>query len=291
MSDVVELSVRQARRVALAAQGFTTTRPTGRVDRRHFRRVLQQLATVQLDSINVITRSHELVFFSRLGHFDREALTRWLWSSREVFEYWGHEASLHPVERHPFLRWRMAEPHQWGLSERAGGHAEMLEQTRRTILTRGPVSIGDLHDATGDRRNGDPWWGWTPTKQLAEHLFWTGEITATRRNGFERAYLPPEKWLPAEVLGAATPSPEEAQRRLLLLAARSHGVGTARDLADYYRLPVRSATALLHHMVDDGDLLPAQVEGGGAPPRRHPPPPPPPPAAEAAGGGRPAARI
>src|ERR687894_1798372 len=114
MAAPSDISRRDARRVALAAQGFADKRPAGRVDSRHFRRVLDRLATVQIDSVNVITRSHELVFFSRLGPYDREALSRWLWRSREVFEYWGHEASLHPMARHPLLRWRMAEEHQWG---------------------------------------------------------------------------------------------------------------------------------------------------------------------------------
>ena len=107
MDSPAEISLRDARRIALSAQGFGVRRPKGRIDRRHFRRVLEQLATVQIDSVNVLTRSHELVFFARLGPYDRAALTKWLWSSREVFEYWGHEASLHPVQRHPLFRWRM----------------------------------------------------------------------------------------------------------------------------------------------------------------------------------------
>jgi hypothetical protein len=106
MAGPSEMSLRDARRVALSAQGFAARRPQGRVDSRHFRRVLDRLGTVQLDSVNVLTRSHELVFFARLGPYDRAALTRWLWRSREVFEYWGHEASLHPVERQPLFRWR-----------------------------------------------------------------------------------------------------------------------------------------------------------------------------------------
>ena len=128
---MIDISLRDARRIALAAQGFAARRPTGRVDRRHFRRVLDQVSTVQLDSVNVITRSHELVFFARLGNYDRAALTKWLWSSREVFEYWGHEASLHPVERHPLFRWRMAKGHAWG------GVREAAEATERLSAPRG----------------------------------------------------------------------------------------------------------------------------------------------------------
>src|SRR5262245_38321545 len=106
-SNATPMSRRDARRVALSAQGFAERRPTGRVDSRHFRKVLTRLGTVQLGSVNVLSRSHELVFFARLGPYDRDALSRWLWGSRQVFEYWGHEASLHPVDRHPLLRWRM----------------------------------------------------------------------------------------------------------------------------------------------------------------------------------------
>ena len=144
----VEMSRRDARRVALAAQGFADKRPTGRVDSRHFRRVLDRLATVQIDSVNVITRSHELVFFARLGPYDRTALNRWLWESRQVFEYWGHEASLHPVARHPLLRWRMAGDHPWGgVRTSARDNPEMVESALVEIAARGPVSIGDA--ATG----------------------------------------------------------------------------------------------------------------------------------------------
>jgi uncharacterized protein YcaQ len=256
------MSSRDARRIALAAQGFARPRPTRRIDRRHFRRVLGQVATVQLDSVNVLTRSHELVFFARLGAYSREALTRWLWSSGEVFEYWGHEASVHPVARHGLLRWRMSSDHSWGgIRNVAAQNPEMIETIRRAVLHEGPLTIGQLEAINGDGRRGETWWGWSRTKRGVEYLFWKGEVAATRRSGFERIYLAPESWLPAEILHAPTPGKDEAQRALLLEAAQAIGVGTARDLADYFRMPVADATACLNHLVADGELVPARVDG------------------------------
>ena len=258
----VEMSRREARRVALAAQGFTDPRPSGRVDRRHFRRVLDRVATVQVDSVNVLTRTHELVFFARLGPYDRDALTRWLWGSREVFEYWGHEASLHPVERYPLLRWRMAGGHAWGgIRRSARDNPDLVAAALAEIAVKGPVPIGDLDvNRRAPRREGH-WWGWGDGKRVVEHLFFGGEVTATRRNGFTRHYMLPEQWLPAAVLAAAPPPEDEARRELLLLAAAAHGVGTARDLADYYRLNVPDARPVLEALVADGALVPVQVEG------------------------------
>jgi uncharacterized protein YcaQ len=258
----VDLSLRDARRVALAAQGFAARRPAGRVDRRHFRRVLDQLATVQLDSVNVIARSHELVFFARLGAYDRAALTRWLWSSREVFEYWGHEASLHPIERHPLFRWRMARGGRWeSMGTAADANPELTRHILADIVANGPVSVSELESQQGQERRKSSWWGWSDGKRIAEFLFATGQVTATRRNGFDRVYLDPERWFPPELLATPGPPIEDAHRALVLLAAQSLGVGTARDLADYYRLPARSTALILDDLVAEGLLLPARVEG------------------------------
>jgi uncharacterized protein YcaQ len=267
---LTDISLRDARRVALAAQGFTDARPRGRVDRRHFRRVLDRLATVQLDSVNVVTRSHELVFFARLGPYDRDALSRWLWGSREVFEYWGHEASLHPAERQPLLRWRMAGEHAWGGVRRvARDNPELVTVALAEVAERGPVVIGDLDVHRSSPRT-ESWWGWGEGKRVVEHLFHTGQVTAVRRNGFSRAYLLPERWLPADVLAAPTPAEADARRELLLIAARAHGIGTARDLADYYRLNVPAAAQLLAGLAADGALVPVRVEGWRQPAYLHP---------------------
>ncbi|HEX6417252.1 MAG TPA: crosslink repair DNA glycosylase YcaQ family protein [Acidimicrobiales bacterium] len=265
------MRLRDARRIALAAQGFAARRPQGRVDRRHFRRVLHQLATVQLDSVNVLTRSHELVFFARLGAYDRGALARWLWGSREVFEYWGHEASLHPVDRHPLFRWRMAGDHAWaGIRRSAGDNADLVAAALAEVAERGPVPIGDLDVHRRAPRTATSWWGWGDGKRVVEHLFHKGEITAIRRNGFTRSYLLPERWIPADVLARPTPDADDARRELLLLAARAHGVGTARDLADYYRINVPAAAKLLAGLAADGALEPVRVEGWRQPAYLHP---------------------
>ena len=262
MNAPVEMSLRDARRVALAAQGFADPRPTGRADRRHFRRVLDRLATVQIDSVNVITRSHELVFFARLGPYDRDALTRWLWSSREVFEYWGHEASLHPVERWPLLRWRMAGGHQWGGVRRSvRDNPELVAAALAEIAARGPIPIGEMEVNRQAPRKEGSWWGWGDGKRVVEALFYNGDITAVRRNGFTRWYMLPERWLPAEHLAATGVTDVEARRALLLLGARAHGVGTARDLADYFRLNVPAARPLVEELAAEGALIPVRVEG------------------------------
>jgi hypothetical protein len=271
VADPVEISRRDARRIAIAAQGLAEPRPSGRVDRRHFRKVLDRLATVQLDSVNVLARSHELVFFSRLGPYDRAGLTRWLWGSHEVFEYWGHEASLHPVERQPLLRWRMANDHAWGgVSRSAQQNPEMVASALAEIAARGPIGVGDLEVHRDAPRKSESWWGWGDGKRVVEHLFWTGEVTAVRRNGFARAYMLPERWFPADVLAAPTPATADAWKQLLLVAARAHGVGTARDLADYYRLNVPRATPLLAELAAEGALVPARVEGWAQPAYLHP---------------------
>jgi uncharacterized protein YcaQ len=271
MTAPVQMSLRDARRVALVAQGFSDPRPTGRVDRRHFRRVLDRLATVQLDSVNVLARSHELVFFSRLGAYDRDALTRWLWQSREVFEYWGHMASLHPVERYPLLRWRMAEGHAWlGVRRSARDKPDLVSAALAEITARGPVPIGELDVNRQAPRREASWWGWGDGKRVVEHLFYAGEVTAVRRNGFTRHYMLPSLWLPADVLAAEPPPDREAWRRLLLVAAAAHGIGTARDLADYYRLNVPAARPLVAELAAEGELIPVQVEGWSEPAYLHP---------------------
>jgi uncharacterized protein YcaQ len=263
------LRLAEARRIALQAQGFGDRRPSGRVDRRHLRRVLQRVGAVQVDSVNVLTRSHELPFLARLGPYPRRALADWLWGSGEVFEYWGHEASLLPVELQPLLRWRMQreQGHAWkGVATFMRTHPGLAEEILRAVAERGPVTLGEL-DHLGDAvkrskpRTGDMW-NWTPAKKAVEWLFWRGEVAAVRNPvTFERHYVLPEQVVPAAVLAAPTPDPDDAQKALLLLAARSHGVGTARHLADYHRLNIVQSRRLLGELVADGALRQVQVEG------------------------------
>jgi uncharacterized protein YcaQ len=257
---VERLTLAQARRIALGAQGFAEPRPTGRVDARHLRRALDRVGVLQIDSVNVLVRSYELPLFARLGPYPRPLLTDLIERRRELFEYWAHEASFVPVELHPLLRWRMdaAGTESWGHMQWIQRDlpdyvAAVLEEVRH----RGPIAASELSD--GGEKSG-PWWGWSKGKAALERLFWAGQITSSGRGpNFERRYDLPERVLPAAVLDAPTPPIEEAHRQLLLRAAKHHGVGTARDLADYFRIKVPTALPRLHELVEQRALVPVQV--------------------------------
>ena len=258
-----QLSQAQARRVALAAQGFADRPPEGPPDRRHLRRVLGRTQLLQVDSVNVFERAHYLPAFSRLGAYPTGLLDDLAYRRRELFEYWGHEASLLPVALHPLLRWRMARAEAgetgWGrvralARERPGFVADVL----RRVEDEGPVGAGALREAP---RTPGSWWSWDDTKLALEHLFWAGRISTAHRRSFERVYDLTERVLPAPVLALPTPTRFDAQRELLVLAARSHGVGTARDLRDYFRLPPADAAEAQASLVEDGRLVALAVEG------------------------------
>ena len=261
------LSLAQARRVALAAQGFTDARPSGVPDRRALRRVVGRTGVFQIDSVNVLARAHYLPMFSRVGPYPVALLDRAAYRApRELFEYWGHEASLLPVSTYPLLRWRMDEAHEgaWGGMRRVATEqpqlvADVLAEVRRA----GPLSAGEIEEShgTGRARRAGPWWDWSHVKRAIEYLFWAGEVTTASRRGFERLYDVPERVLPAAVLAAPVPDRAEAQRELLRRAARSLGVAAERDLRDYYRLGVADAQAGIADLVEAGDLLPVTVEG------------------------------
>ncbi len=263
------LSAYEARRIALAAQGFGRARPRVRVSLRHLRAVLEQIKLVQLDSVNVLVRSHYLPFFSRLGPYRPELLAQLAYRRRELFEYWGHVASLLPVDHYPLLRHRMdaAEPgrHRAGplMEERPGYVEAILDEVRQ----RGPLGVDDLEDPGG--RTG-PWWGHGPGKVALEWHFRAGRLTTSDRRGFTRVYDLTERVLPREWLDAPVPGPDEARRQLLLRAAGAHGVGTARDLADYYRLTVPIARPLLAELVSSGRLQEVTVAGWSQPAYLHP---------------------
>ena len=266
----------ESARIALHAQGFADPRPIGRVDRRHFRRVLGRVGLVQIDSVNVITRSHELPFLARLGPYPRASLAEWLWGSGEVFEYWGHEASLLPVQLHPLLRWRMREDHAWGGMVRvAAKRPDLVRQVREAVVERGPVTLGELEHLGDAIKRGKAapgaMWNWSDAKKAVEHLFWNGEVSAVRDPAsFVRHYVAPDRVIPAAVLDEVTPHDDDAHKALLVRAARSHGIGSARCLADYHRLNIVRSRRLLGELVSDGALRSVEVEGWRHPAYLHP---------------------
>ncbi|HEU5006041.1 MAG TPA: winged helix-turn-helix domain-containing protein [Jatrophihabitantaceae bacterium] len=266
------LSAAQARRIALAAQGFAEPRPSGRIDARHIRKVLERIGVLQLDSVNVFCRTHYMPLFSRLGPYPRDLLDKLAAHTsgpirRELFEYWAHEASLVPVELQPLLRWRMerASAEAWGGMQRvARDNPELLEQVFDLVSEQGPLRAGDTGIERAPRRAGQMW-NWHDGKVALEFLFWAGRVTAARRVNFERLYDLPERVLPREVIATPTPSKEDAQRELVRIAARAYGVATEPDLRDYFRLPHGDSKARVAELVDAGELLPVEVTGWNAP--------------------------
>lgn len=263
-----DLSAAEARRIALTAQGFADAPPSGRVDARHLRRVLRRIGLVQIDSVNVVVRSHYLPFFSRLGPYPREALDHLAYRKRELFEYWGHEASLVPVEHEPLLRHRMeAWPMRRWVRALHDAEPDYLEGVLAQVREQGPLRAGDLEDP-GERRG--PWWGYGKGKLALEWHFAGGRVAVAGRDNFARRYDLRERVLPQAVRDGAAPDAAAAARDLLLLAASAHGVGTARDLADYYRLPIIASRNQLEDLAGEGALLRATVEGWDEPAYLHP---------------------
>ncbi|MGB8859694.1 MAG: crosslink repair DNA glycosylase YcaQ family protein [Ilumatobacteraceae bacterium] len=257
------LSLAQARRIALAAQGFADARPTGRVDRRHFRRALDRMGLIQIDSVNVLVRSQELPLFARLGPHPRTMIGD-ATADGELFEYWVHEASHVPTQHHHLHRWRMTGTHKWErywtMTKRRPGY---LEEVLRRIEMDGPLASGDLAERVGKKGT---WWDWDDGKVALEHLFWSGQVTAVRRpNDFARLYDLSERVIPPHVLATSTPDEADARKELLLLAAKHHGVGTLTDLTDYHRQKNAPCKPLLDELVEDGRLQLVQVQGWDKP--------------------------
>ena len=243
------MSLAAARRTALAAQGFADPLPTGRVTARHIRRVLGRIKLLQIDSVNVLVRSHYLPLFSRLGPYDMGLLDDMVYKRRELYETWAHVASLLPVEYHPLLRWSMRSRRE------APPNAE---DVYREVAERGPLSAAQLADP-GERRG--PWWGWNDGKLALEWLFREGRLSTAARPNFERLYDLTERVIPAEILALPTPDEATARKQLLLLGAAAHGIGTDRDLCDYFRLNLTKTRPTLRELVEEGTLIPVEVEG------------------------------
>ena len=211
------LTISQARRAALGASGLLRARPTGRVDVRHFRRVVDHVDVVQLDSVNVVARAHEMPFWSRLGAHDTEALRQWLWLSREMHECWAHVASLMPTGAEPLLRHRQREHgHPWtSIQQIIEEHPGYVDAVEQAVHDRGPLSVSDLEDA-GDRSA--HFWGWNPGKKALHWLFLAGRIAVHERTPtFLATYAGRGDVLPDEVTGHPGVPREQAVEELLHL--------------------------------------------------------------------------
>lgn len=267
-------TIPRARRLALAAQGLHRARPD-RVDVRHLRRTLGHNMVVQLDSVSVAARAHEMPFWSRIGDHDRDRRDQWLWDGTENVEVIAHEQSVVPVELWPLFADARLDDHRWkGVErlrqERPGYVDGVLEQ----VGERGPLTTADLDDGGGERRSG--MWGWSPGRVALAWLHARGLVAIRRDRNFRITYDLVERVLPPEVLAAEEPPVDEAHRRLLLLAARAHGIGTAGDLADHWRFRVQGRRSLaetrtmLEALADGGQLVRTHVRGWDDIAYRHP---------------------
>ncbi|TCM37796.1 hypothetical protein EV648_1188 [Kribbella sp. VKM Ac-2568] len=263
--DSQVLSVAQARRIGLAAQGFSDPRPKGVPDMRALSRVLGRIGLIQIDSVNVLSRTQYLPLYSRLGPYPRDLLDRAAGKApRRLVEYWAHEASLIPVETHPLMRWRMARAtsEAWGGPRSiAAQRPDLVKQVLGDVRDHGPLTARQIDDDVERERNN--WgWNWSDVKQALEFLFFAGEITVARRNQqFERLYDIPERVLPSAVLATPTPTLEEAHRGLVSIAARAHGVATAQCLKDYFRTAPAPTAQAIRELVEEGELLPVTIKG------------------------------
>jgi len=262
---IEQLSRAEARRIALAAQGFGARRTKGRSDWPRIAAAIRGMGLLQIDSVNVLLRSHYLPLYARIGPYDRAQLDRRSLGrkNRQLFEYWAHEASFLPLESQPLLRWRMARARQGdglysGLRRFAEERPDYIARVRDEVADLGACQLRDLSEP-GESRG--PWWGWCDGKIALEYLFWTGEVTAAGRQGFERLYDLTERAIPPEILALPTPAEDEAIRSLVARSAQALGIATEAELRDYYRLPVAATKRALQELVEAGLLRPAKVAG------------------------------
>ncbi|GAA4971530.1 winged helix-turn-helix domain-containing protein [Kineococcus glutinatus] len=244
----------------------------------HLQRVLERVAVVQIDSVNVLARSHYLPFFSRLGPYDRALLDAACRPPRQrIVEYWAHEASLVAPATHRLLRWRMARVRtdSWGGVRRVAEEAPgLLADVLAVVAERGPLTAREVEALLAAPAAAVPrlhWgWNWSQVKTACEHLFFAGALTAAGRTAqFERRYDLPERVLPAAVLAAPDPDPAEAARELVALSAAAAGVATEAGLRDYFRLRPEPSRRAVAELVEAGVLLPVEVGGWDRPAYLH----------------------
>ncbi|WP_350023067.1 winged helix-turn-helix domain-containing protein [Pseudomonas protegens] len=266
MPALPSFSLKQARRLALAAQGFGGRQPPASIKASRLNQQIERLGLLQIDSVNALVRAHYLPLFSRLGSYPQQLLDQAAWSQgrqRTLFEYWGHEASLLPMSMYPLMRWRMQRARQGrGIYSQLARFGQERQATLRRVLAaveqQGALGAGSL--STREERAG-PWWDWSDEKHALEWLFAAGEVTVSGRRGFERLYDLPERVIPAAILQQMPLEEAQAQRQLLLQAAGALGVATEKDLRDYFRLDPGDSRARLAELCESGELLGCEVQG------------------------------
>jgi uncharacterized protein YcaQ len=257
------LSIADARRIALAAQGFDTARPKTKATQRHVDALIARLGVIQIDSVNVLVRSQELPLFARLGNHDRNAIPK-ATEQQKIFEYWGHEAAHLPVDLHPLFRWKMdaartGKVTHWGLTSFYEENKAFVKRTLKHVATNGPTTSRELSTRTEKKGT---WWDWDEAKVALEYLFLTGQLMSRGRGSdFARIYDTPERVLPQRVIDALTPSEHDARKQLLVRSAIAQGVATASDLADYYRQKLATVKPLIAELVEEGELREVAVDG------------------------------
>lgn len=258
----------RARRIALAAQGFTKQRPAA-VTSRHLNGVIARLGLFQIDSVNVLQRAHYMPLFSRLGAYDADLLHRaYGRAPRRLFEYWAHEAALVDVSLHAALRFRMRSGARiWGSMARvAREDPDLVAWVLDAVAEHGPVSarqVASLAPGGQQQQQRQNWgWNWSQVKGALEYLFYKGHITSARRNAaFERMYDLSERVIPTPAWAAPELDSEQAHRHLVRVASKAHGIATEIGLRDYFRLGPEPARVAIKELVDAGELLPVHVNG------------------------------
>ena len=257
-----ELTIVEARSLALAAQGFDKPRSKSKSSTADAVEVIKKLGVIQIDSVNVLVRSQELPLFARLGDHDRNAINKATAQSK-IFEYWGHEAAILPVEIQPLFRWKMnaartGKIKHWGLTSFYADNKAFVKRILKHVETNGPVTARELSTRTEKKSS---WWDWDEAKTALEYLFLTGQLMSCGRGSdFARIYDITERVLPSKILNTPTPTENEARKQLLVRAAKAQGVATLTDLADYYRQKTAVIKPLVNELVEQGELREVTVD-------------------------------
>ena len=267
VSDTKNLSANEARRIALAAQGMASgATPDTTATWPRISKVIDRLHLIQIDSVNVVARSHYLPVLARTGPYNAKTLDERAFGRkrRALFEYWAHEASLLPMKHYPLMRWRMQRARNGvgiykELVRFATEREDYLDLVRSEVASRGPLRAADLPEAGS---SGKDWWSWSDGKTALEYLFATGEVTTAERQGnFERLYDIPGRVIDTAALNAPALREEEAIRELLRMSAQALGIATERDLRDYFRLPVSETKKAVTDLLASGEISLVDVEG------------------------------